>query len=65
MVYLLIELIELTQLFHKDMIDIFTIGSPLEATIFVLKNNLLNPNNFAHGVKDLDIFITFFLADGF
>jgi hypothetical protein len=37
----------------------------LEATIFVLKNNFKNPNNFAHGAKDFDIFITFFFANGF
>jgi hypothetical protein len=41
MVHLLIELNELNQLFHKDMVDIFTIGSSLGATIFVLRNNLL------------------------
>ncbi len=39
-VHLLIGLNELNQLFHKDMVDIFTIGSFLEATIFVLRNNL-------------------------
>jgi hypothetical protein len=38
-VHLLIRLNELNQLFHKDMVDIFTIGSSLEATIFVLRNN--------------------------
>jgi hypothetical protein len=40
MVHLLIGLNELNQLFHKDMVDIFTIGSSLEATSIVLKNNL-------------------------
>jgi hypothetical protein len=35
-VHLLIRLNELNQLFHKDMVDIFTIGSSLEAIIFVL-----------------------------
>jgi len=40
MVHLLIELNELNQLFHKDMVEIFTIGSSSEATIFVLRNNL-------------------------
>jgi len=64
-VHLLIGLNELNQLFHKDMIDIFTIGSFLEATIFVLRNNLLNLNNFVHGTKDLDFFITIFFAKGF
>jgi hypothetical protein len=39
-VHLLIGLNKLNQLFYKDMVDIFTIGSSLEATIFVLKNNL-------------------------
>jgi len=47
------------------MVDIFTIGSSLEATSIVLKNNLENPNNFAHGTKDLDIFITISFAKGF
>jgi hypothetical protein len=65
MVHLLIGLNELNQLFHKDMVDIFTIGSSLEATSIVLKNNLENPNNFAHGTKDLDIFITISFAKGF
>jgi hypothetical protein len=57
-VHLLIGSNELNQLFHNDMFDIFTIGSSLEATIFVLKTNFLNPNNFAHGTKDLDLFIS-------
>ncbi len=65
MVHLLIGLNELNQLFHKDLVDIFTIGSSLDATIFVLGNNLSNPNNFAHGAKDLDIFITIYFAKGF
>ncbi len=46
-------------------INIFTFGSSLEATIFVLKNNLWNSNNFAHGAKDLDLFITIYFAKGF
>jgi hypothetical protein len=40
MVHLLIGLNELNQLFDKDMVAIFTIGSSLEATIFVLRNSL-------------------------
>jgi hypothetical protein len=40
MVHLLIGLNELNQLFHKDKVDIFTIGSSLEATIIVSRNNL-------------------------
>jgi hypothetical protein len=64
-VHFLIGLNELNQSFHKDMVDIFTIGSSLEATIFVLKNNLLNPNNFAHGTKDLDLFIIISFTKGF
>jgi hypothetical protein len=40
MVHLLIGLNELNQLFHKDMVDIFIIGSSLETTNFVLRNNL-------------------------
>jgi len=62
-VHLLIGLNELNQLFHKDMVDIFTIGSSLEASIFVLRNNFKNPNNFAHGTKDLDLFITIYFAN--
>jgi hypothetical protein len=41
------------------------IGSSLEATIIVSRNNLKNPNNFAHGAKDFDIFITISFAKGF
>jgi hypothetical protein len=40
MEHLLIRLNKLNQLFHKDMVDIFTIGSSLETTIFVSRNNL-------------------------
>jgi len=40
-VHSLIRLNELNQLFYKDMVDIFTIGSFLEATIFVLRGNNL------------------------
>ncbi len=47
------------------MVDIFRIGSSLEVAIFVLRNNLLNPNNFAHGAKDLDLFITISSTKGF
>ncbi len=65
MVHLLIRLNKINQLFDKDMVDIFTIGSSLEATIFVSRNNLSNPNNFAHGAKDLDIFITISFVKGF
>jgi hypothetical protein len=65
MVHLLIRLKELNQLFHKDTVDYFTIGSSLEAIFFVLRNNLLNPNNFAHGTKDLDLFTTISFAKGF
>ncbi len=64
-VHLLIGLNKLNKLFHKDMVEIFTIGSSLEATIFVLRDNLLYPNNFAHGTKDLDLFITISFAKGF
>jgi hypothetical protein len=39
MVHLLIELNDLNQLFHTYMVKFFTIGSSLEATIFVLRNN--------------------------
>ncbi len=39
-VHLLIGLNELNQLFHKNKVDIFTIGSSWEATIFVWRNNL-------------------------
>ncbi len=65
MVHLLIGLKELNQLFHKDMVDIFTIGFSLEATFFVLRNHLRNPNNFAHGAKDLDLSTTISFAKGF
>jgi hypothetical protein len=65
MVHLFIGLKELNQLFHKDMVDIFTIGSSLEATIFVLRNIFWNPNNFAHSAKDLDLFTTIYFAKGF
>jgi hypothetical protein len=65
MEHLLIGLNKLNQLFHKDMVDIFTIVSSLEAPIFVLRNNLLNPNNFAHGAKDLNLFITISFVKGF
>ncbi len=47
------------------MVDIFTIGSSLEANFFELKNNILNPNNFAHGAKDLDLFTIISFAKGF
>jgi hypothetical protein len=40
MVHLLIRLNKINQLFDKDTVDIFTIGSSLEATIFVLRNNI-------------------------
>jgi hypothetical protein len=62
MVHLLIGFNKFNQLFHKDMVDNFTIGSFLEATIFLLRNNFENPNNFAHGTKDLNLFIVFFFA---
>jgi len=65
MVHLLIGLKELNQLFHKDMVNIFSIGSSLEANFFVLRNNLWNPNNFAHVTKDLDLFTTISFAKSF
>jgi hypothetical protein len=65
MLHLLIGLKEFKQLFHKDIVNIFTIGSSLEANFLVLRNNFLNPNNFAHGAKDLDLFTIISFAKGF